>query len=131
MIDPALAADLVQRDVEMALAEVFDAGDGGGFQLTHPVLKDRPITNELMTAVPWTWTGTHTGRSALLPYQRTGRTVTVEGITLITEGEDGEPQFHRHVDWVGALGQIGITLTDRPVFDEPDVVGMLGDLRED
>ena len=131
MIDPGLATELVQRDVELALAEVFDAGDGGGFRLAEPGGNSEPITNKDVTAVAWTWTGTHTGRSALLPYQRTGRQVTVEGVTLVTEGEDGEPQFHRHVDWVGALGQIGITLTDRPVFDETDVVGMLGDLRED
>ncbi len=131
MIDPALAAELVQRDVELALAEVFEPVDGGGFALLDPVLVDRPITNELMTAVPWRWTGKHTGRSALLPYQSTGRPVTVEGTTLVTEGEDGEPLFHRHVDWVGALGQIGITLTDRPVFDIAEVVDVLGDLEED
>ncbi|HUQ40662.1 MAG TPA: hypothetical protein VM030_10960 [Acidimicrobiales bacterium] len=123
MIDPFEAAALVRRDVELALVEAFPADDDGGFRLVDVGGNDdRPLTNETATVVPWTWSGVHRGRTDLVPYAPTERPVTVEGVTVVTEGVEGEPEFRRFVDWLGALGQIGVSLTDRPVFDDPSVL---------
>jgi hypothetical protein len=138
MIDPAEAAELVQRDTELGLAEAFQPTEG--FVVVSLAAREGfgdadvssdPVTNGQVTAVAWRWFGEHNGRTANLPYAPTGRSVTVDGLTVVTEDDDGEPRFHRYVDWLSTLAQIGVTLTDRPVYDEPAALGSIDALLPD
>ncbi|MEO7428419.1 MAG: hypothetical protein ABIY48_03455 [Acidimicrobiales bacterium] len=134
MIDPTEAEALVARDTELGLADAFAPTEG--FRVVRPAERDElamadgseePITNGQATAVAWTWSGVHKERSERIPYTPTGRDVEVHGLTVVTEASDGSPRFHRYVDWLSALAQIGVTLSDRPVFDEPTALEQIPD----
>ncbi len=49
----------------------------------------------------------------------TGRGVTVHGFTVMT-ADEGRLAVHRHVDWTGLFGQLGLTLNWRIPIDDPD-----------
>jgi hypothetical protein len=135
MIDPAEVEGMVRDDTRLGLGDAFEPTEGFAVVrlaerdgLGDADVLDDPITNQQATAVAWTWTGIHTSASERLPYQPTDRPVVVNGLTVVTEDDDGEPRFHRFVDWVSALAQIGVTLTDRPVWDVPEVLEDIDDL---
>jgi len=51
----------------------------------------------------------------------TGNRITVRGFTVMSAVE-GKPDLavHRHVDWAGLFGQLGLTLNWRIPIDDPD-----------
>jgi hypothetical protein len=135
MIDPAEVEGMVRDDTRLGLGDAFEPTEGFAVVRLAALdghgdadVSDDPITNEQATAVAWTWTGRHSAATERLPYQATDRDVVISGLTVVTEDENGEPRFHRFVDWVTALAQIGVTLTDRPVWDVPDVLDDVDDL---
>lgn len=118
MIDPAEALDAVQTDVETALARQVRATDG--FRVRDDIggTADDPLTNADATVVvvPWEWSGTNAGLFGLDP---TNRAVTVRGVTIVTEGENGL-LLHRSVDWLEVMAQAGIAVNTRPIVDIRD-----------
>ena len=59
--------------------------------------------------------------------QATGRAVTVRGFTVMAVEFDEETQanklsVHRHVDWTGLYGQLGLTVNWRIPIDDPPPV---------
>lgn len=128
MPDPSEALELVQRDVERGVGEWLspDDVDGAGFRVLEPFDREpNPIAapDGGPVAIPWAWVGRHTGD--VMGYLPTGQIVEVRGVTLVRDTEKG-PAFSRFIDWVGALGDMGVTVFTRPVTDEgppPDLEG--------
>jgi len=124
MPDPSEALELVQRDVEQGVGEWLspDNVDNAGFRVLEPFDREpNPIAapDGGPVAIPWAWVGRHTGD--VMGYLPTGQIVEVR------DTEKG-PAFSRFIDWVGALGDMGVTVFTRPVTDAgppPDLAGVL------
>lgn len=73
----------------------------------HITVQDIAMEGSL-SAFRWSWTGTHTGKSKLLPGEPTGKQVTVVGCTL-THSIDGKlVEDWSFSDNLGMLQQLGI-----------------------
>lgn len=121
MPDPGEALALVRDDVERGMGEWLraDTGiDGSGFRLLEPFDAEEVPINSTQTGtvvIPWAWLGRHDGD--VMGVTPTGRVIEVHGVTLVRDTDDG-PRYSRFVDWVSALGQMGVGLFSRPVIDE-------------
>ena len=127
MPEPREAEDLVRRDVEEGIGSWLladESVEGAGFRLLEDLgLEDGHLTNSDAgtVAIPWGYRGRHERDvMGLLP---TGRIIDIKGVTLVHETSDG-PRFSRFVDWIGALGQMGVGLFSRPVLDDPPNAGL-------
>jgi hypothetical protein len=125
------ALELVAQDVQEGMGRWLRADDDSieraGFRVLEPFDVERegirgPETGTV--AVPWAWVGRH--EEDVMGFAPTGQVVELRGVTLVRDTEAG-PAFSRFVDWVSALGQMGVGLWTRPVVDEgpprpPDLV---------
>ncbi|MGH9275341.1 MAG: hypothetical protein ACRDZU_11905 [Acidimicrobiales bacterium] len=121
MPDPIEALALVRDDVERGMGDWLRADeeiDGAGFRLLEPFdVEDVPI-NSAQTGtvvIPWAWVGRHDGD--VMGFTPTGRVIDLHGVTIVRDTDDG-PRYSRFVDWVSALGQMGVGLFSRPVIDD-------------
>jgi hypothetical protein len=74
------------------------------------------IGTDRIVAVPWTYSCRHTGDFHGL--FRTGRELTIEGVTLV-DYRSGELLLHRFVDWAGVIAQLGLEVSGRiPVTED-------------
>lgn len=128
MPEPGEALELVIEDVTRGIGEWLRADDdipGSGFRLLEPFERDAEQLRNAETGtvvVPWGWTGRHDGD--VMGVTPTGRIIDIHGVTLVRDTEQG-PQFSRFVDWISALGQMGVGLFSRPVIDDgapPDLI---------
>lgn len=120
MLEAARIVELVEEDVTVVLRGDLPADpelEGGGFTLAEPTsfARDLAIRDERGTvaAVAWQWKGIHRGLFGIAP---TNEVVIVRGATLVA-GTDEEPALHRYIDWLDVLGQIGMTVSPRPIVD--------------
>jgi hypothetical protein len=116
VIDPTEAVDMVERDVSAALSDQLPGGEGFSLPEEFSAVRDDPLANGERTAlvVPWSWQGFNEG---LLELPRTGRPVTVRGVTIVTEDADGNPLCQRFPDWLTAISEAGIIISTRPIVD--------------
>jgi len=70
------------------------------------------IDNERCAVVVWEYQGVHSAE--FLGIEATGTPVTIEGCTVVSLDQEGQLQYRRYVNWVGVLGQLGVTFT-RPI----------------
>jgi hypothetical protein len=109
------------RDVEVGIGEWLRADediDGAGFRLLEPFDREADQLRNAETGtvvIPWAWVGRHDGD--VMGFTPTGRVIDVHGVTLVRDTEDG-PKYSRFVDWVSALGQMGVGLFSRPIIDD-------------
>jgi hypothetical protein len=69
-------------------------------------------------ALAWEWTGVDmVGFNGLAP---TNRRVLVRGVTFV-EDDDKERTYHRYIDWIGVVGQLGLGFIGRASL--PDDTG--------
>jgi hypothetical protein len=119
--DPGEALALVRDDVERGMGAWLladDEIDGAGFRLLEPFDSEEVPINSTQTGtvvIPWAWRGRHDGD--VMGFAPTGRVIDVHGVTLVRDTDDG-PTYSRFVDWVSALGQMGVGLFSRPIVDE-------------
>jgi hypothetical protein len=108
----ALAA--TQKDLVEGLDGPFTINPGA-IRVDSPV-NEKVLENNTYAAVVWSLQATHTGEFAGL--MATNREVTIEGVTLIQKPPDdkGEPQFMRFIDWSQVLGQLGVSMSGRPMY---------------
>lgn len=117
-IDQLALRDLVADDVQAGLGEVFALSDEGLGLLDSLGDLDEPLGSEHHDVLPWQWSARHVGVLAGIP--PTGREVVIRGLTVV-EWRDGEPWFHRFIDWLGLFDQVGAALVTRPPVDSfPD-----------
>src|SRR5690349_1665089 len=109
------AINATKEDIKAGLSGPFEI-DEGTFNVESNFL-DPPMQNANFVAVPWSVTATHVGLFVdLVP---TGRTVVIEGVTIVTQRADDDPrppEFQRYVDWSAVFGQLGVALTGRPIL---------------
>ena len=72
------------------------------------------MRSDAAVAMAWRYTGVHEVR--FLGLEPTGRTVAVEGITIVTDGPDG-PLLTRLIDWHSVYLQIGAARGGHPVTE--------------
>ena len=101
--------DVVERDLHEGFDGVFTAVDDGFVRMDSTVpTRDGP------TAVVWQFNAVHDGD--FLGLAPTGRTILIDGVTVATLGPGGW-QLARYIDWLSVAGQLGLTLSGRPVVD--------------
>jgi hypothetical protein len=122
MPDPSEAIELVARDVESGMGEWLradvDSLERAGFRVLEEFARDENGIRGAESgtvAVPWAWVGRHD--ADVMGFAPTGRVIELRGVTMVRDTEDG-PAFTRFVDWITALGQMGISLWTRPVVDD-------------
>lgn len=104
---------LVADDVTAGLGGVFEPTEGGGLMpLDSFGPLDAPIASDTHAALPWQWQGAHVGEIAGIP--ATGTDVVLRGVTIIDRSGD-DVLFHRFIDWLDVLQQLGAVLVGRPV----------------
>jgi hypothetical protein len=113
MPEPTEAFDLVHDDVHAGLAESFTPRPG--FIATEGFGDGEPITNGRHTAVVWEYHGRHDA-----PFQGvepTGADIVIRGVTVIEQS--GRRQvFHRYVDWLDVMAQLGLTSSMVPALEQ-------------
>jgi hypothetical protein len=106
-----MALTATRADVEAGLGRFFPASQGF---LVPEVFQGAPVTNGRQTAVVWEYRGRHDAEFQGIP--ATGRQVVIRGTTIV-DHEGPDPQFHRYVDWLDLMAQLGVTATMRPALD--------------
>jgi hypothetical protein len=111
MID---AVNATLNDVRTGLADAFEINEDT--LMVESEYREQPMQNEHFVAVPWSVTATHIG--TFVDLERTGRTVVIEGVTIVKvpPTDDGTPEFQRYIDWSAVLGQLGVAMTGRPIL---------------
>jgi hypothetical protein len=142
-IDPQDAASQVERDVVAVLGESLPADSEGGYAPGPPFTVGLPVagandgdpielrplhdSEQLIHAVPWSWTGVD--RRGLFELGPTDERVTLRGVTFVTrvraeaDDETGGYQLYRCVDWLDAFAQAGVSIATRPVYDTRRAIG--------
>jgi len=117
-------ARTLARIVREDLAECFAAREGrddrgtslppvGGRSKAIEILDDfGTLCSETHGAVVWRYTGRH--NQTFLGHEPTGRTIVVDGITIVG-GDESRPDLHRLIDWHSVLSQMGVADGGRPV----------------
>ena len=125
--------DEVERDVERLLGGYITADpavEGEGFHLEGGFGDGGYVTGTAETGqftfVRWRWRGRHTGRVNRFDGERpddtrpflmargTGNAVTVEGLTILEQRDDGI-YARRFVDWLSVYSQMGLISPSRPI----------------
>lgn len=76
--------------------------------------------SDQLVAVPWRYECTHTGTFLEIP--ATHVALQLQGVTFVRVHDDNREswEFHRYVDYLGALQQIGVSMSVRPALSEKE-----------
>ena len=103
-------AELVELDIANGFESIFPAI--GGFSIAEPFAGTDEVSNDRLGVVAWEWDGQDTlGFNGLFP---TDKPVTVRGVTVVEQRGAEGPLFHRYIDWIGVVGQLGLAFVGRP-----------------
>ncbi len=105
--DPDALFELIEADVRSAFGGAFPDGE---LDIPSPFADLLPIGSGDVTAVPWRWTGTHTG--TFHEVRPTGLPVQITGTTFLVDAPGGH-QFVRMVDWHTLYRQLGLLMVCR------------------
>src|SRR5581483_5002230 len=109
----AAAIELVSADAE-ALHEFFSPV-GFGFRPQQGPGALPLIMDADHTVVAWEFKGVHD--HDFQGIVATGRPVLIKGVTIVDHAAANGPLFHRYVDWLDVMAQIGVSSTHRPAVD--------------
>ncbi len=112
LLDDIVSADVVYHtppfpDMNREALEQFMVG----FRKAFPdfcVTTNEDIGAGNTTAHRWTWRGTFSGESPVLPAPPTGKQATGPGCHVIHWADGKAVEMWHHGDWLGALQQVGI-----------------------
>lgn len=108
----------VREDIAAGIGTIF--GPYEDSKVRVPDELDGPINHQEgdVITVPWIYEAEHNGDfQGLLP---TFRLIEVHGVTVVNYSKDAEkPTFHRYVDWLGVVNQLGLVVSWRVPVDEP------------
>jgi hypothetical protein len=120
MLSPEEVPTAVQEDVERGLGEFFEPHSddfGDGWTEIRDFKDQGAITNGSFTTVAWEYRCLHTGWFQFAPPSNT--VLTIRGATIVDHREE-EAVFHRNVDWLAVMYDIGYDLYLRKLVEEPD-----------
>ena len=120
MLIPDQVPDAVRRDIEEGLGPFFEPysdDQGDGFYLVRDLAQEGPITNGSITAVAWEYRCSHVGWFQYAP--PSGTVLTIRGATVVDHRND-EPIFHRNVDWLQVMYDLGYDLFSRKLVPSAD-----------
>jgi hypothetical protein len=124
LISAVEAIEFVKNDVSGYFGEIFTREDDEETQFVveqkfhgNPGEDDTSaLANELSAVVVWEFSGRHTSDFEYI--EATGRDVVVQGCSVVSKDLDvDELRIRHYVNWVGVLGQLGVTFT-RPLIAE-------------
>ena len=116
--------DMVFGDIQRGIGDIFEPLDGDAISVQEDlaVHLERSDAPAAAVAVPWVYRCRHVGIfQRLFP---TNRELEMHGVTFVDfepkepKDEQGSPVFHRYIDWLGVLNQLGITVNWRVPVDE-------------
>ncbi|MHB8464270.1 MAG: hypothetical protein ACYDH6_21165 [Acidimicrobiales bacterium] len=113
-IDPESPFYLASQDVHEGLADFFTPTQG--FHVAAGFVEGPPMTNGKHTSVVWEFHGKHD--AVFQGVRPTGRHVVIRGVTVVDKSKRGRVLFHRYVDWLDLMSQLGLSSTFRPALDE-------------
>jgi hypothetical protein len=122
------ALEDVQRDIASGIEKVFAPAEGSIVEPPPELVAHLEGTEAAVVAVPWVYRCVHVGDfQKLLP---TGREIEMHGVTFVnyTQGEEN-PTFHRYVDWLGVVNQLGLEVSWRAPIEEHEYGDRLRDYR--
>jgi len=111
------ALQRVRRDIAKGIGDVFGPFEESAVTVPENLEKLIADTQGSVVAVPWIYRCQHIGNfKGLLP---TDRAIEMHGVTFVnfTQGEE-TPVFHRYVDWLGVVNQLGLEVSWRVPVDE-------------
>jgi hypothetical protein len=116
--DIRIAKEQVQSDIVDTFTGVLQPQEGRTFEygLHDSTLEDdiAVATSAQLIAVPWRFPCTHVGKFLDIP--ATNVDFELHGTTIVDIR--GVWLYHRYIDWLGALHQIGVTTATRPAHAE-------------
>jgi len=120
----------VQRDIEKGIGHIFGPFEESAVSIPEELEKHLLELNEAtVVAVPWIYKCQHIGIfQDLLP---THRAIEMHGVTFVNYSQDGDnPVFHRYVDWLGVMNQLGLEVNWRVPIEEEDYSKALREYRD-
>jgi hypothetical protein len=112
--------ELVRDDVERGLGSIFTAvtdEEGDGFFLPGRFVDTDNITSGDLSTLVWAFRCQHVDWFQGIP--PSGTVLTVRGATVVDTAND-EPEFHRYIDWLSVLSQLGYGIYPRKLVEEID-----------
>jgi hypothetical protein len=110
------ARERVERDVVKGLGDTFAPIGDPAISVQHDY-RERMGDSEVVP-VGWIYRCRHSGDfQGLFP---TNRELEIHGMTVVDYTRDRErPMFHRYVDWLGVITQLGLSVSWRiPVTED-------------
>ncbi len=102
------ATSLVIDDTHLVLRQKGFSGEAVVRREFNDQLDGTELASGGLTAVPWQFTGTHSGLfEGIAP---THRSVTIQGVTILDQARG---LHYRYVDWLNVLAQLGVALAYR------------------
>ncbi len=116
LVEQALAS--VEADLAAGFGEVLGEMHFGR-DLHGSTLEQNELfaTSDQLVVVPWVLRGTHVGEFLGVP--PTYVELELRGTTFVQvagSGDEADWTYHRYVDYLGALHQMGVTTTSRPAL---------------
>ncbi len=112
LLDDIFSADVVYHlppfpDMNLEALGQFIAGFRKAFPDFHVTIEE-DIAASNTSAHRWTWRGTFTGESPVLPAPPTGKQATGLGCHIVHWADGKAVETWHYGDWLGALQQIGV-----------------------
>src|SRR3954466_2784720 len=115
------AVAFVERDVREGFGPFLTAAENNAFtiELTDSSIdsNDTTMTSDSLVAVPWVYRCAHTG--PFLDVPATYVDLELRGVSFVdVRGQNADDwTYHRYIDYIGALHQLGVQTTNRPALD--------------
>lgn len=104
------AIRVVRDDAALGVMAWFPSDEEEPLQ----VVSAGAVENTGAVMVQWIHRGFNRGDpDPFIGLASTDHEVEVHGITLVSDGDDGEPDLQRYVDWAGVFDQLGLALVGR------------------
>jgi len=123
------ALESVRKDIGKGIAEVFEPNGASPVSVPEELARVLEGTEAAVVAVPWVYRCVHTGDfQNLVP---TYREIEMHGVTFVNYSQDeNNPVFHRYVDWLGVVNQLGLEVSWRVPIEEEQYRDRLADYRK-
>ena len=121
-LDPSIVQDVlanIQSDIEGGFDGILAPKNGFAFGLLDSEIQsDQAVAlSDNLVVAPWQYDCVHIGVLADVP--ATHVEFVLRGVTVahVVDGDPDNALYHRYIDYLGALHQIGVSTAVRPALD--------------